>query len=96
MVVVVGGSGSTFIYGLCDREYRPNMTRQECLDFVTMCVSHAMARDGSSGGVIRLSTKPTNLTISTLFSFYICRTVVVDENGFERNCLSGDEIPFTS
>ena len=31
------------------------MTREECIAFVKKCVSHAMARDGSSGGVIRLA-----------------------------------------
>jgi 20S proteasome subunit beta 1 len=29
------------------------MTRDECLRFVQQALSHAMARDGSSGGVIR-------------------------------------------
>ena len=50
----IGGSGSTYVYGLVDSCYREGMTRQECIDFVKKCVSHAMARDGSSGGVIRI------------------------------------------
>ncbi len=29
------------------------MTQQECHDFVIKAVTHAMARDGSSGGCIR-------------------------------------------
>ena len=29
------------------------MTRDECLKFVRQALAHAMARDGSSGGVIR-------------------------------------------
>lgn len=32
------------------------MTREECEKFVSKCVSHAMARDGSSGGIVRLCT----------------------------------------
>ncbi len=52
----IGGSGSTYIYGLMDAEYREGMTREECKEFVRKCVSHAMARDGSSGGVVRLVT----------------------------------------
>lgn len=51
--VALGGSGSTYIYGLLDSEYRSNMSKAECLAFVRKCVAHAMARDGSSGGVIR-------------------------------------------
>mmetsp|Transcript_6057 Transcript_6057/g.9460 ORF Transcript_6057/g.9460 Transcript_6057/m.9460 type:complete len:218 (+) Transcript_6057:233-886(+) len=49
----IGGSGSTYIYGYCDAYYREKMTRDECLTFVKNALSHAMARDGSSGGVIR-------------------------------------------
>lgn len=52
----IGGSGSTYIMGLIDSEYRDNMTLEECQKFVAKCLSHAMARDGSSGGVIRLTT----------------------------------------
>jgi 20S proteasome subunit beta 1 len=52
----LGGSGSSYIYGWVDHSYRPGMTRAECEAFVTRAVSLAMARDGSSGGVIRLVT----------------------------------------
>merc|ERR1719419_1203355 len=41
--VVTGGSGSMYIAGLVDSEYRPGMTKMECLQFVRMCVAHAMA-----------------------------------------------------
>jgi 20S proteasome subunit beta 1 len=47
------GSGSGYISGLMDANYRPNMTKAECLEFVRKAVSHAMSRDGSSGGMIR-------------------------------------------
>ena len=50
----IGGSGSTYIYGFCDAYYQPNMTAEQCEQFVAKALSHAMARDGSSGGVIRL------------------------------------------
>merc|ERR1712166_1048736 len=52
----LGGSGSTYIYGYCDANYRPGMTRAECEDFVKNGLALAMSRDGSSGGVIRLCT----------------------------------------
>lgn len=47
------GSGSGYIGGLIDEYYRPGMSKAECLAFVQKAVSHAMARDGSSGGVVR-------------------------------------------
>ncbi|XP_058864993.1 proteasome subunit beta type-9-like isoform X3 [Acipenser ruthenus] len=31
----VGGSGSSYIYGYVDSAYRPGMTKEECLHFVT-------------------------------------------------------------
>lgn len=49
----IGGSGSTYIYGYCDSVFREGMNKAECLDFVHKALAHAMARDGSSGGVIR-------------------------------------------
>ncbi|XP_077051718.1 proteasome subunit beta type-9 [Siphateles boraxobius] len=52
----VGGSGSFYIYGFVDAEYRADMTRQECQEFVINCLSLAMSRDGSSGGVAYLVT----------------------------------------
>lgn len=52
----IGGSGSTYIYGYVDSAYRPGMTKDECKNLVRTAISHAMARDGSSGGVIRLVT----------------------------------------
>lgn len=50
----IGGSGSSYIYGYCDANYKLNMTKEECMNFVTNALSLAMARDGSSGGAIRL------------------------------------------
>ena len=52
----IGGSGSTYIYGFVDSAYRKGMTKAECEKFVHQALSHAMARDGSSGGVIRTVT----------------------------------------
>jgi len=49
----VGGSGSTYIYGYVDANYKVGMSKSDCLKFVRTAISHAMARDGSSGGVIR-------------------------------------------
>lgn len=49
----IGGSGSAYIQGLTDKMWRPNMTEAECKAFVVKCVTHAIARDGSSGGCIR-------------------------------------------
>jgi 20S proteasome subunit beta 1 len=52
----IGGSGSAYITGFCDKYWRPNMNEEECRAFVQAAVGHAMARDGSSGGCIRTVT----------------------------------------
>ncbi|CAG9464682.1 unnamed protein product [Pedinophyceae sp. YPF-701] len=52
----IGGSGSAYITGWCDKRWRDGMSRGECREFVIRAVAHAMARDGSSGGCIRLVT----------------------------------------
>jgi 20S proteasome subunit beta 1 len=51
----IGGSGSTYIYGYCDSQFKQNMTKDACIAFVKNCLGLAMARDGSSGGVIRMA-----------------------------------------
>lgn len=33
--VTIAGSGSTYIYGYVDAKYKPNMSREECLQFAT-------------------------------------------------------------
>ncbi|KAK7899329.1 hypothetical protein WMY93_020182 [Mugilogobius chulae] len=52
--VTIGGSGSTYIYGYVDAKYRPNMSREECLQFATNALALAMGRDNVSGGVAHL------------------------------------------
>ncbi|XP_072285990.1 proteasome subunit beta type-9 [Pyxicephalus adspersus] len=52
----IGGSGSSYIYGYVDSIYKPGMTKEECEKFTVRALSLAMARDGSSGGVIHLAT----------------------------------------
>ncbi|KAG5260591.1 hypothetical protein AALO_G00294210 [Alosa alosa] len=53
--VSVGGSGSSYIYGYVDSNYRTGMSKEECLRFAAGALSLAMERDGSSGGVVRLA-----------------------------------------
>ncbi|XP_062292077.1 proteasome 20S subunit beta 12 [Scomber scombrus] len=52
--VTIGGSGSTFIHGYVDAKYKPNMNKDECLQFATNALALAMGRDNVSGGVAHL------------------------------------------
>jgi 20S proteasome subunit beta 1 len=56
----IGGSGSTYIYGFCDAYFREGMNKDECREFTLKALAHAMARDGSSGGIIRLAVIDKN------------------------------------
>ncbi|CAR21485.1 proteasome core particle subunit beta 1 [Lachancea thermotolerans CBS 6340] len=50
----IAGSGSTFIYGYCDKNYKENMSKDETVSFMKNSLSQAIKWDGSSGGVIRM------------------------------------------
>ncbi|KAB0805245.1 hypothetical protein PPYR_02215 [Photinus pyralis] len=52
--VSIGGSGSSYVYGYVDANFKPGMSKEECVNFVINTLSLAMARDGSSGGVVRV------------------------------------------
>lgn len=52
----IGGSGSTFIYGFCDSQFKENMTKEEAITFTRNAITLALTRDGSSGGVVRIAS----------------------------------------
>lgn len=51
---VIAGSGSAFIYGWCDENFKLDMEKDETVLFVKTALSEAIKWDGSSGGVIRM------------------------------------------
>lgn len=50
----IGGSGSTYIYGYCDSNFKEGMNQDEAIAFVKGALGQAIKWDGSSGGVIRM------------------------------------------
>jgi hypothetical protein len=52
----IGGSGSAYITGWCDKHFREDFTEAEAHAFVVQALTHAIARDASSGGCIRTVT----------------------------------------
>lgn len=60
--MAAGGSGSTYVFGFLDSNYRPDMTREECESFVLKAISLAIFRDESSGGIVRLVNVDENGT----------------------------------
>eukprot|EP00541_Cyclophora_tenuis_P009272 CAMPEP_0116568428 /NCGR_PEP_ID=MMETSP0397-20121206/15642_1 /TAXON_ID=216820 /ORGANISM="Cyclophora tenuis, Strain ECT3854" /LENGTH=228 /DNA_ID=CAMNT_0004095699 /DNA_START=84 /DNA_END=770 /DNA_ORIENTATION=+ len=53
MPFALGGSGSTYLYGLMDSEFKEGMTQDQARTLAKKALAHAMARDGGSGGIIR-------------------------------------------
>lgn len=37
MPVAIGGSGSGYLYGYVDANYKPGMSKDECLKFIANC-----------------------------------------------------------
>ncbi|XP_011495400.1 PREDICTED: proteasome subunit beta type-6 [Ceratosolen solmsi marchali] len=52
--ISIGGSGSSYVYGYVDANYKPGMSKDQCVELVSNTLALAMSRDGSSGGLIRL------------------------------------------
>lgn len=59
----VGGSGSSYILGYVDKEWRPNMKRGECVEFIKTGLALAMARDYASGGRINIGILESGKTL---------------------------------
>ena len=51
--IALSGSGSAFIYGYCDTNFKLGMSRQDAKQFLKNAITLAMYRDNSSGGIIR-------------------------------------------
>lgn len=51
----IGGSGSGYIYGYCDSNFKSGMTLEEGIQFVKNAVTHAIKRDNHSGGCVRMA-----------------------------------------
>ncbi|XP_064610453.1 proteasome subunit beta type-6-like [Liolophura sinensis] len=51
----IGGSGSSYLYGYVDSNFKEGMDKDTCLKFTANAISLAINRDGSSGGIIRLA-----------------------------------------
>jgi len=52
----IGGSGSAYITGWCDKFFKEDFTEEQAHTFVVQALTHAMARDASSGGCVRTVT----------------------------------------
>ncbi|MAE13296.1 proteasome subunit beta [Candidatus Woesearchaeota archaeon] len=51
---VSSGSGSVFVYGVLESEYKPGLTEQEGVELAIKCINTAMQRDSASGNGINV------------------------------------------
>lgn len=52
--IALNGSGSLFIQGYVDKNFKKNMTKQEAKEFLKNAVALGIYRDNHSGGIIRI------------------------------------------
>jgi len=53
--MTIGGSGSSYLYGMMDHMYKEKMAQADCEKLVLQAVTQAIRRDGSSGGCCRMA-----------------------------------------
>ena len=53
-IIAMNGSGSHYINGYVDKNFKENMTKEEAKEFLKNAVTLAMFRDSHSGGIIRI------------------------------------------
>ncbi|KAL7673522.1 hypothetical protein ACOME3_008377 [Neoechinorhynchus agilis] len=58
--IAMGGSGSTYLYGYMDSQYRSGMNKNDALEFMKNAVTLAITRDNSSGGCVRIAVIDKN------------------------------------
>jgi 20S proteasome subunit beta 1 len=54
--IALSGSGSVYIQGFVDANFKINMEYNETKDFLIKAISLSMNRDGNTGGLIRLAS----------------------------------------
>jgi 20S proteasome subunit beta 1 len=95
----IGGSGSSYIYGFCDANYRDNFTQEECIEFV------------KTGRNLKQTNSLINKVTILIFNFYfplkalalamsrdgssggVIRIASITEAGVVQTMTSGNEIP---
>ena len=77
-VIAMNGSGSHYINGYVDKNFKENMTKEEAKEFLKNAVTLAMLRDSHSGGIIRLLDITKDLDVSLINLFNInCKLEIV-------------------
>ncbi len=70
--IAIGGSGSAYIIGFCESEYKPDMELKEAIDFAKKAVGLAIMADNASGGAVRIASitkdKTTRYFVPTTLS----------------------------
>nr|CAD2167462.1 unnamed protein product [Meloidogyne enterolobii] len=61
--IYITGSGSTFLYGYMDKNFKEGMTNEEAVELVKNAVCLAKRRDAMSGGCINLAIIDKNGTV---------------------------------
>ena len=73
----IGGSGSTYIYGYCDANFKKGMSKEECKEFVKNCEfessnKQTLKNDTLSAPIFLSSLVVLSLFFSSPLSLSLC------------------------
>ena len=88
--ISIGGSGSTYVYGYVDANFREGMSRDECMDLVT--------KSNRNEALLSFANEPLHAALALAMSRDgssggVIRLGIITKDGIERKIIRGAEIP---
>ena len=99
--VALGGSGSGYIYGYVDANYREKMSKEECAQFVIngelrfgTCANAHSSDATTNRAILFANSSAVSLAISRDGSSGgVVRLAIITKDGVERRCILHDKLP---
>lgn len=98
--VSVGGSGSSYIYGFMDSNYKAGLNKEQCLELAAAGTSPQNTRKngkvGKSGGTLTGFFPPSALALAMErdgSSGGVIRLATISEEGVDRRVILGNQLP---
>ena len=91
----IGGSGSTYVFGYVDSNFKKGMTKEECVQFVLNSMNYLFFQ------ILLLAHFKSNFFFSALTlaltrdgsSGGVVRLGIITKDGIERRLFKGNELP---
>lgn len=89
--ISIGGSGSSYIYGFVDANFKPNMKQEECVDLVTKC--NSVVKFCMENFIPFIFLALTLAMSRDGSSGGVARIGIITEKGVERRLIEGNDLP---